>query len=427
MNKSYRKMERKATGKIREISTEEERKVQIPLPILEVVAGAYDEVERLIGKLGIMVMESIMLEESERIAGKFSERNPDRKAYHWGAQNGYVYFGGKKVEVIRHRVREKNGGEVELKSYKAFQNPDRIRESVAKKMMINVSTRNYEKAVNDFMEGYGVDKSSVSRHFVEATKTKLKEFLERDLTETKPAAIFIDGIDFSGHLLVVALGMDEQGHKKILGFREGASENKVVCVELLQDMIRRGLDAQGNYLFVLDGSKGLRSAVTMVFGDHAHVQRCHKHKRRNVAGHLDKEHQDSIDARICKALNEDDYEKAKKSLNTTIAYLDRINPSAASSLREGMEELLTVHKLRIPQTLRKTLCTTNPIESCFSVTRHITDRVKNWRKGDMVQRWAASALIEAEKKFRRVKGFKDIPLLIKSLSENSFDSKEVAA
>jgi len=427
MNKSYRKMERKATGKIREISAERERSIQVPLPLLEVVADAYDEVERIIGELGILVMEEIMKAECERIAGKLRERNPERKAYHWGAQSGYVYFGGKKMEAIRYRVREKNGGEVELKSYKAFQNPEKMRAAVSKKMMINVSTRNYEKAVEDFIEGYGVDKSSVSRHFVEATKGKLKEFLERDLTETKPIAIFIDGIDFSGHLLVVALGMDVEGRKRILGFREGASENKIVCVELLEDMIRRGLDAQGNYLFVLDGSKGLRSAVTKVFGDKSPVQRCHKHKRRNVTGHLDEQHQEAIDARICKALNEEDYGKAKKSLNTTAAYLDRINPSAAASLREGMEELLTAHKLNIPQTLRKTLCTTNPIESCFSLTRHITGRVKRWRKGDMVQRWAASALIEVEKKFRRVKGFKDIPFLVKALSEKSFDSQEVAA
>jgi transposase-like protein len=192
-------------------------------------------------------------------------------------------------------------------------------------------------------------------------------------------------------------------------------------------MIRRGLDTERDYLFVLDGSKALRSAVIKTFGADVAVQRCQQHKRRNVHEHLSEEHRASIDARIASAYKMTDYEEALKSLELTVRYLERLNPSAAASLKEGLEETLTIHKLGITGLLRKTLSTTNPIESCFSVTRTITGRVKRWRGGDMVQRWAVASLIRAEKRFNRVKGYREIPKLALSLQQKSLDRKEVAA
>lgn len=221
--------------------------------------------------------------------------------------------------------------------------------------------------------------------------------------------------------------MGKDGRKHILGLREGATENREVCTGLLEDMIRRGLSAGDEYLFVLDGSKALRSGVARVFGSDVAVQRCQQHKRRNVLKHLPEEHQEMVDARIRAAYNIEEYGQAKHSLELTVKYLERLNPSAAASLREGLEETLTVHRMGITGLLRKTLCTTNPIESCFSVTRDITIRVKRWRNGDMVQRWAVAALLRAEKKFRRIKGYKDIPKLLVALQQKTLDRKEVAA
>jgi transposase-like protein len=227
--------------------------------------------------------------------------------------------------------------------------------------------------------------------FIKATAQQMREFLERELSALQLCAIFIDGIQFKGHHLVVALGLDLTGRKHILGLREGATENSEVCMGLLEDMARRGLAADRDYLFVLDGAKALRSAITRMYGSNVAIQRCQQHKRRNVRDHLPVEHQEAIDARIRAAYNMKTYEQAKQSLELTVKYLERLNPSAAASLREGLEETLTVHKLGIVDLLRKTLCTTNPIESCFPVTRTVTRRVKRWRGGDMVQRWAVAS------------------------------------
>jgi transposase-like protein len=192
-------------------------------------------------------------------------------------------------------------------------------------------------------------------------------------------------------------------------------------------MSSRGLNTDKDYLFVLDGSKALRSAVAEIFGTNVSVQRCQQHKRRNVLEHLPKEHQHAIEARITTAYNMADYDAAKKSLELTVRYLEKLNPSAAASLKEGLEETLTVHKLGVTGLLRKTLQTTNPIESCFSVSRTITGRVKRWRGGDMIQRWAVASLLRAEKKFRRIKGYREIPKLIAALQQRSIDRKEAAA
>jgi putative transposase len=299
--------------------------------------------------------------------------------------------------------------------------------AVMKHLILGISSRNYEEAIESFISGYGIKKSSISRHFVKATAEQMREFMERDLSGLELCAIFIDGIEFKKQMLVVALGLDKTGKKHILGLWQGATENATVCSNLLDDIERRGLDMSKNYLFVLDGSKALRSAVAKKFGSDVLVQRCQQHKRRNVREHLPHEHQEAIDARIRAAYNMTDYDKAKESLELTVKYLERLNPSAAASLKEGLEETLTVHKLGVSGLLRKTLSTTNPIESCFSVTRTVTGRVKKWNGGDMVQRWAVAALLRAEKKFKRVKGYREIPKLITALQQKNFDKKEVAA
>jgi transposase-like protein len=226
----------------------------------------------------------------------------------------------------------------------------------------------------------------------------------------------IDGVEYAGETMVVALGITEDGTKRILGLRQGATENVDVCAALLEDLVGRGLDAGRPTLFVLDGSKALHAAVTRVWGTNAVIQRCQVHKKRNVKGHVPETHWPELERRLSDAYHETNYETAKASLDATARWLNRINPDAASSLREGLEETLTVVRLGVPGVLRRTLTTTNPIESALSVTRRVTARVTRWRDGDMRRRWCAAGLLRAEGKFRRVRGHRAMPTLLKAVA-----------
>jgi transposase-like protein len=426
MEKRYRKMQRKVNGKIREIS-EGGILLELPLRVAEVIGNLPQLIREMAQETGILLMLAAMNSECVRIAGPKHSKNPLRMANWWGNDLRPVYYDKQEVIIDRPRLRGKDKKEIPLATYEAFRDPHSMRESVLKNMILGISSRDYEEAVSDFLKGYGIKKSSVSRHFVKATAEQMRGFLERDLSGVDLVAIFIDGIEFKGHLLVVAMGLDKDGKKHILGLCQGATENAEVCKSLLEDMARRGLDTGKDYLFVLDGAKALRSAVARMFGEKAMVQRCQQHKRRNVLKHLPEKHQNAVDARISAAYKMTDYNEAKKSLDLTVKYLENLNPDAASSLKEGLEETLTVHKLGITGLLRKTLATTNPLESCFSGVRTTTGRVKRWRGGDMAQRWAVAALLRAEKKFKRVKGYKELPKLTAVLQQKSVDRKEVAA
>jgi transposase-like protein len=426
MKKRYRNMQKKANGKVREIS-DGSVLLELPLSVAVVIESLPEVIRELAQEAGLLLMSAAMNAECKMIAGPKDSKNPLRAANWWGSNLGPVYYDKQKVLIDRPRLRSKDNKEIPLATYQAFGDPRGMRSSVMKNMILGISSRNYAESVESFVNGYGIKKSSVSRHFVKATAEQMREFMERDLGGLDLVAIFIDGIEFKGHLIVVALGLDKGGKKHVLGLWQGATENATVCRSLLEDMSRRGLNTEKDYLFVLDGSKALRSGVAKIFGTNVAVQRCQQHKRRNVLAHLPKEHQHAVDARISAAYKMADYEAAKKSLELTVRYLEKLNPSAAASLREGLEETLTVHKLGVAGLLRKTLQTTNPIESCFSVSRTITGRVKRWRGDDMVQRWAVASLLRAEKKFKRVKGYKDIPKLIAALQQRSIDRKEAAA
>jgi len=426
MKKRYRNMQKKANGKVREISNGSVL-LELPLSVAGVIESLPEVIRALAQEAGLLLMSAAMNAECEMIAGAKNSKNPLRAANWWGSDLGPVYYDKQKVLIDRPRLRSKNNKEIPLATYQAFGDPLSMRNSVMKNMILGISSRNYAESVESFVKGYGIKKSSVSRHFVKATAEQMREFMERDLGGLDLVAIFIDGIEFKGHLIVVALGLDKGGKKHVLGLWQGATENATICTSLLEDIARRGLNIEKDYLFVLDGSKALRSAVAKMFGTNVTVQRCQQHKRRNVLAHLPKEHQHSIDARISAAYKMADYDDAKKSLELTVRYLEKLNPSAAASLREGLEETLTVHKLEVAGLLRKTLQTTNPIESCFSVSRTITGRVKRWRGDDMVQRWAVSSLLRAEKNFKRIKGYREIPKLIAALQQRSIDRKEAAA
>lgn len=395
--------------------------LELPLPLAEVLSETEAAVEQLAGAAGRLLMQAALEAEVEQLAGPRYVRLPARGASRWGYQPGYVVFGGQKVRLERPRVRDQARRELRLTNYHAFQADGRLQRAVKQQVLLGVSSRNYVQAVQDFCRGYGVQKSSVSRHFVRASAQALRALLERPLGELDLVTLVLDGLTFADQLLVVALGVDGTGRKHVLGLWQGATENAAVCRGLLEDLIRRGLSSEQRYLFVLDGSKALRKAVRQLFGEATPIQRCIRHKRENVRQHLAQQHQATVDARLCAAYNLGSYAEAKRALESLARSLERLNPSAAESLREGLEETLTLHRLEIPETLRQSLRTTNLIESCFARTRHLTRNVKRWQGGDMVQRWAATMLLAAEKTFRRLKGYQAMPLLVHRLRGPSLE------
>jgi transposase-like protein len=282
-------------------------------------------------------------------------------------------------------------------------------------MVRGVSCRDYEAIVEQARDGFGVKKSSVSRNFVRASASAVKDLSERRFDGIRFAAIFIDGVEYAGITMICALGVTEDGEKKVLGLRNGGTENAHVVACLLEELRDRGVAIDARQLFVLDGSKALSAGVKRVWGQNAVIQRCQIHKKRNVKAHLPEKHWDEFDRMVNLAYHGSDYEAALKQLELTAKWLDRISPDAAASLREGMEETLTVLRLKVPELLRKTLATTNSIESAFDVCRTVTRRVKRWREGDVRHRWCVACLLKAEERFRRVKAHMEIPALLRSL------------
>jgi putative transposase len=294
-----------------------------------------------------------------------------------------------------------------------------------------VSTRDYENVIELTRDGFGVEKSSVSRDFVRASAAQVKALAERRFDGMHFPVIMIDGVEYAGETMIVAAGITADGTKRVLGLRQGATENAAVCVALLEDLQARGLDTSQPTLLVLDGSKALHAAATRVWGDRAVIQRCQIHKRRNIKAHLPEKHHGELDRQLTAAYQAEDYEEARKSLETTAKWLSRLNPDAAASLREGLEETLTVLRLGLKGPLRRTLCSTNPIESALSVTQRVTSRVTRWRDGDMRRRWCVAGLLRAEGKFRRVKGHRGMGSLLKALErlirgEPSGEARDVA-
>jgi putative transposase len=369
----------------------------------------------LIRQAGMQLMDLMMQAEVEELAGKRSQRQAERTATRWGRERGYCVVMGQKVPVQRPRVRTTDDTEVRLGSYEMFHRGEPLTETVWEKLMLGLSTRKYGQAVREFTEAYGLDKSAVSEHFIEASRAKLQELMERRLDKTRLCALMVDATPFAGQQMVAALGIAQDGRKMILGIHQGATENATVVGELLGDLMNRGLDFTAARLYVLDGGKALTAAVKKYAGESVPIQRCQVHKRRNVLDHLTDEQKPTVAKKLNAAYAMEDYATAKQALDRLHRELMDLNPSAARSLGEGMEETLTVHRLRVPMQLRKTLASTNVIESAFSIVEHVCKNVKRWHGGDQRERWVGSGLLVAQKQFRRIIGHKQIPALIREL------------
>lgn len=425
MAERYQSSAKKSMRKF-EVVGERQLAVRLPLPLVEVWEELQTRVEQLTGEAGLQILRAILEDEVTRRVGPPHRPDAASSSVRWGRQPGYVVFSGQKVAVTRPRVRTREGQEVALDSYARLQHDGRRQRAVREGIVAGLTSRNYHRAVQSVLEGYGIEKSSVSREFVQASAAQLKKLCEKKFDGLDLVAILIDGIHLGKQVLVVALGMETSGKKHVLGLWQGATENTTVVKELLEDLVARGLDSQRRYLFVIDGAKALRAGIARVFGERAEVQRCQIHKRRNVKDHLPKNAQGDYDRRIRNAYAMTDYTAAKAELEKIFRQLERINPSAARSLEEGLEETLTVHRLGVGALLRKTLASTNPIESCLSTVERVARNVKRWRGGDQPLRWTATGLLEAERKFRKVKGFRELEALHRRINPSLTQQVRVA-
>jgi transposase-like protein len=420
MKKPYQIAGGRALQRVRRWAEEKNPTVQLLLPMIEILALAKHSAGELVREAGLRVILLAIQQEADALTGAKHQRRADRQALRWSRENGFVVVDGQKVPIERRRLRDRNGREVRLGTYELFQQTRTLDEDVWWKMLRGLTTRNYPLVTRSFAQAYGIEKSATSDRFIQASRDKLKELLERSLGELKLCAIVIDGTPFKGRQMIAAIGVGHDGKKTVLGLREGATENATVVRELLEDLARRGLDFSTPRLYVLDGAKALHAAVRRHAGEAALIQRCQAHKRRNVREQLPEEYQPGIDRKLLAAYAMAEYADAHRALGQLHRELERINPSAARSLEEGLEETLTVHKLRMPELLRKSLSSTNIIESAFSVAEDLCRRVKRWRQGDHRERWAGSALLLAETKFRRLKGYREIPKLGTALTDHGF-------
>ncbi len=426
MKKPYQIESQRAVKRLEEMAAEGNPTVQMLLPMAQMVGWLRKGMNELVLRAGLELAQLVMDEEVNQLVGERGRPLTDREANRWGSERGYCVMMGQKVPVERPRVRSTGNREIRLGSYEMFHRGEPLTETVWEKLMLGLTTRKYGDAVRQFTEAYGVEKSAVSEHFIEASRAKLKELMERRLDKMKFCALLVDATPFEGQQMVAALGIGYDGTKTILGIRQGATENATVVGELLGDLMNRGLDFTEPRIYVLDGGKALHAAVKKYAGEAAPIQRCQVHKRRNVLDHLTEEDKPGVAKKLNAAYAMEDYAAAKQALDGLHRELMDLNPSAARSLGEGLEETLTVLKLHVPEQLRKTLASTNLIESAFSIVETVCRNVKRWHGGDQRERWVGSGLLVAERQFRRVRGYKQIPALIRVLESLKPQGKPVA-
>ena len=394
---------------------------QMPLTlVLEEVVR--EELRSLVIREGMAALARVLEEERTALCGPAYGRE-NKSMRRAGTAPGELVMGGRKVRLKRPRVRSGNE-EVSLESYEYFSRKDPLTERALEQMVIGVSTRKYERSLEEVPNEFGprsTSKSAVSRRFVSATKEQLAECLSKPLAGTEIVTVMLDGIHFGDHLVVIAVGIDTGGNKQILGFWEGSTENSEVCLSLLNNLVERGLHADKTRLFVIDGGKALAKAIRMIYGKRALIQRCQIHKMRNVVGHLPKELETSTRLAMKEAYASPSYESAQKRLGQLAGQLKEAHPGAYASLMEGLEETITIKRIKLSRTLEKCFASTNLIENLNGSIRRTTGRVKKWKNGLMVLRWVATSVVEAQKKFRRIHGYKGMAKLVKYLQTIDFE------
>jgi len=390
------------------------------VPLGSVLVRAKQALREVMLSAGTDVLMALLEQDRETLCGPRHEQSGERENHRYGYDSGPLVLGGRKVRVRKPRVRSIDGEEeIELPSWRHFAEEDPLTDRAIEQMLVGVSTRKYERSLEPLpkgLESQGTSRSSVSRRFVARTSTQVEAFLARPLREEDYPVVMIDGTGFGDHLMLVAMGIDSKGTKHVLGVREGTTEGDGVCRGLLQDLIERGLETERARLFVIDGGKGIRKAIREVFGGWALVQRCQEHKRRNVLDHLPKSKRGRVSKAMRDAWKSESEATARRLLRQLARDLEPAHPGAAASLREGLDETLTVLSLGVKGSLARTLVSTNPIENLQGLLKQVVRNVKRWRGGSMALRWAVTGLMEAEKRFRRVKGHREMPQLLGALS-----------
>jgi putative transposase len=387
------------------------------LPLVDLLVDTRTELLELAVRSGMKVLEAMMEEDRTTLCGARYAHEPDRAASRAGSVASAVVLGGRKVALRRPRVRAE-GHEVALPTFQVMAQTDPLNRRVVEQMLVGVTTRQYARSlepIGDDLTSRGTSKSAVSRRFVVQTTAQLEKWRSRSLADLDLVVLLIDGLHVGDHCLVAALGIDATGQKHVLGLWDGATENAALCQSLLANLQSRGLRTDRSLLVLLDGSKALHKAVRQMFGEAALIQRCQVHKARNVIDHLPDDQRASAQAILTRAYGSADITKARRLLHDLARRLEDDYPSAAESVREGLDETLTVLTLHLSDRLRRSLTTTNAIESLMSRTRHIKHNVKRWRSGKMIVRWVAVGILEAVKGFRRLKGCADMPKLVTAL------------
>jgi putative transposase len=395
--------------------------MRLLLPMTTAVAATKKGLMDLVHRLGLAALDELLRVDAEELVGEKGRRQRGRERNHWGTAPGELTFGGRRVQVARPRVRHRERGEVALPLWELVSARDPLPERVEQQIALGVSTRRYADSLEPMPADVitrGTSKSAASRALIAKTSARMREFMSRRLEEVSLVAMFIDGIELGGATVVVALGLTADGSKVPLGLWQGSTENAALGVALLNALVERGLRIEGRLLFVIDGGKGVRKALTDVFGDRAVVQRCQVHKRRNVWEQVTVARRPYVRRLMNEAYGSVGAEVARGRLRQLASWLEKNGePGAAASVREGLEETLTVLKLKLSKALQRTLATTNPVENLNGAIRRVTRNVKRWRNGPsrMIVRWAALGIAEGSRRFRRIKGHKDLPKLLHAL------------
>jgi transposase-like protein len=365
-----------------------------------------------------LLAEDVLEGEVEDLTGERYERKSSGNSLRrWGTNAGSIRIDGERVPIEVPRVRDVEAGEERsLQSYQAMKEST-VGEELTDAILLGLSQGDYQRVASQFIDGFGLSQSSVSRRFQERAQKTLEEFEERSLEEENFLALWIDGKRVAGEQMIVCLGVTEKGYKKVLGFTQVTTERSEPVTELLRALLERGLTFEEGILCVIDGSKGLRRAIREVFGQRAEVQRCQWHKRENVVSYLPKADQKKWRKKLQRAYQEPTYEAAKERLTDLHAELQQINRTAANSLQEGLEETLTLHRLGLFEELGRSLKTTNCIENLMGEVQGHIDNVKRWHHSPQRHQWMALALMESESSFRRLSGYRNLPDLADALKE----------
>jgi transposase-like protein len=392
--------------------------VQLPLPVLGALTSAKGALIDLFVGVGQQVLEALMEHDREELCGPKGKHDPQRRANRGGSTRSEVTLGGRRIAIRRLRARSEDG-ELELPSFAFAADRDPLDEHTLEAIASGVSTRKYARSLEPLseVESRSTSKSAVSRRFVALSQKQMTAWLTQPLDDVDVRVIVIDGIAFRDHAILIALGIDSDGRKRVLGLREGTTENSRVAQALLRDLLERGLDTERARVFVIDGSKALRSAIRKTFDRLGVVQRCQIHKRRNILDHLPEALHASVDKILSEAWGSSDVKRAERRLRNLADSLEREHPGAAASVREGLEETLTLQRLGIDVegALYRTLRSTNTIENLNGSVASYTRNVKRWRGGSMILRWVSAAVLDASQRFRRVRGYRELEALTAEL------------